>query len=216
MDDADDSGSGPRSGAGGVAGPGRVWVVAGAPGAGKSTVAALLLSQLRPVPALLDKDTFFGSFVTATLAAGGRPPGEREGDWYDVHIKSHEYTGLTAGAAEIRSHGCPVLLCAPFTGHIRSPERWSAWVDALGGAPVTLVYVLSDAATLRARLTARGSSRDGSKLGSAASFSAFIARMTPSIPPPVPHLIIDNRESCGIPLAAQVSRVIESAAGDAG
>jgi hypothetical protein len=216
MDDADDLGPGSRSDVGGGAGTGRMWVVAGAPGAGKSTVAALLLSQLRPVPALLDKDTFFGSFVAATLAGGGRPPGEREGDWYDAHIKSHEYAGLTAGAAEIRSHGCPVLLCGPFTGHIRSPERWSGWVGALGGAPVTLVYVLSDAATLRARLTSRGSSRDGSKLGSAAAFSAFVARMTPSVPPPVPHLIVDNRESCAIPLAAQVSRVVESAIGDAG
>jgi len=116
---------------------------------------------------------------------------------------------MTATAREIRSYGCPVLLSGPFTRQIHDADRWQAWVTGLGGGLVRLVWVRSDAATLRQRLLARGSGRDAGKLG---DFETFTARMRLDERPAVPHDVIDNRLVAAESLAGQVERLARGTA----
>lgn len=179
-------------------------MIAGPPGSGKTTVAGLLAARVSPPGALLDKDSVYGGFVVATLSAAGRPAGEREGPWYDTHIKRLEYEGLSATARDIRSSGCPVVLVAPYTDAIHDPSAWADLVASMGGEPVNLVWIEIDETTLKARLLSRRSERDSAKL---ADFDAFARRMRPGRPPAVPHIAVDNRGPL-VSLADQVAALI--------
>ncbi len=147
----------------------------------------------------------YGSFVAAVLASAGRPPGEREGPWYDEHVKIHEYTGMTATAREIRAYGCPVLLSGPFTGQIHDAQRWRTWVAELGGGTVRLVWIASDEDTLRHRLSARGLARDSAKL---AEFEEFCRNMRLGTGPAAPHVTVDNRLTAAAPLDEQIATLL--------
>jgi hypothetical protein len=169
-------------------------------------VAGLLAAALEPPGAVLDKDTLYGELVAATLQVAGRPYGEREGHWYNENIKRHEYAGMAAAAREVRRHGCPVVLVAPFTSEIRDGERWAEFVGELGGPPIRLVWIRVDAVTLHERLIGRADPRDAAKLE---RYDAFVAAVRPGQAPPVPHHEVDNRPVGTASLAAAVALIVQ-------
>lgn len=101
---------------------------------------------------------------------------------------------------------CPVVLCGPFTPYIHDRDLWRVWTEQLGGPPVRLVWVRSDAATLRHRLEARASERDTEKLR---QFEEFLGRMQLDDEPAVDHITVDNR----IGVEATIESQLRSALG---
>jgi len=70
---------------------------------------------------------------------------------------------------------------------------------------VHLVWIRSDAATLRQRLAARGYARDAPKLE---RFAAYTASIRLGTAPAAPHTVIDNRLTAAAPLADQIAGLV--------
>jgi hypothetical protein len=70
---------------------------------------------------------------------------------------------------------------------------------------VHLIWIRSDPATVRHRLTARGLDRDAAKL---AGFAEFTDRIRLGAEPAAAHFTVDNRLAAAAPLEAQVADVI--------
>lgn len=169
---------------------GKLWIIAGPPGAGKSTVHRELLRATSETFALLDKDTIYCDVDESVLTERGGTLADMEGAWYDAVLREAEYKGLFRTAKEIRSYGTNVAISAPMTKHARNTELWAAAIAACGGGEVTLWWVRADKEILRHRLTSRALLRNQTTL---ARFDAYIDRVQPDVLPAVPHICIDNR-----------------------
>jgi predicted kinase len=169
-----------------------VVVVAGAAGAGKSTVAAVVARELPA--ALIDIDVTFGPIVPLLT-------GHSRGV-----VRDALYEALVDTAAAAARAGAHVVIAAPFTRERRDPRAWENLCDrcAEAGAEAVLVWMCVPEAALAERLAARGAGRDASKL---ANLAEWLREASPETPPNVPHIELDGTRAADVTARALLTEL---------
>ncbi|RAY15938.1 ATP-binding protein [Actinomadura craniellae] len=182
-------------------------VVAGLAGSGK-TETGKLLSGLTGW-ALLDKDTLTRPLVESLLLRLAGDPHDRHSPVYAEGVRPLEYSCLMKAGWENLACGTSVILSAPFIREVND----AAWIRRTRrrcqrfGVELRVVWVASDADTMRMRLVSRGAERDMWKL---ANWDDYLSDVDPEMLPSCPHFVIDNRIDAQFPLADQVASLVRS------
>jgi predicted kinase len=157
-----------------------VVIVAGPPGAGKSTVAPRIAHALGA--ASIDIDATFSPIVPLV---GPHPP--------EV-VLAAIYESLIATTEASLQAGVHVVVAAPFTRERRDPLAWDRLSVRLSsrGAAAVLVWLYAPRDLLLERLAARGATRDADKLADPAS---WLREAEPEAPPLVPHIAVDTTDT---------------------
>jgi predicted kinase len=153
-----------------------VVIVAGPPGAGKSTVAPAIAHEL--AAASIDIDATFSPIVPLL-----------EGHAVTA-VRDAIYESLVATIEASLQAGVHVVIAAPFTRERRDPVAWERLSNRLSsyGAEAVLVWLHAPRELLLERLAARGASRDADKLADPAS---WLREAEPELSPAVPHIAVD-------------------------
>jgi predicted kinase len=175
----------------------RPVLISGAPGTGKSTLAAALAPRLGA--AVLDLDVATGPLTAVVSNLVGAA------DLSDPRIarltRTPRYETLFALAEDNLRAGIPVVMVAPFSTE-RTADGWQGVVRRLrpyAADPVLVWLHLSDA-DLVDRLGRRNAVRDTAKTANPSAYLAAIDRA----PPAAPHIALD----AALPVADLVDRVL--------
>ncbi|MEM9159394.1 MAG: AAA family ATPase, partial [Verrucomicrobiota bacterium] len=101
-----------------------LYIISGAPGAGKTTYGRALAKELNAT--LLDIDTVTEKLVQTALKALGKDPDDRDSPFFKQTFRNPIYETLFETAAENLS-STPVVITGPFTSEKRNPN----WTDEL-------------------------------------------------------------------------------------
>ncbi|APU40327.1 MULTISPECIES: AAA family ATPase [unclassified Streptomyces] len=179
-------------------------LVAGYAGSGKSE-AGKMMSQATGWP-LLDKDTLTRPLTESLLTHLNGDPDDRQSSVYTGTVRPLEYESLMKACWENLECGVPVVAVAPFLAEVVD-EQWAARTRrhcARLGAGLEVVWVDSDASSMRERLTSRNAARDTWKL---ANWRQYLGAISLERRPVGDFHLVDNRITAMTPLAEQVESV---------
>ena len=170
-------------------GPGRVVLLGGPPGSGKSDIGRVLAREAGAVP--LDLDSLTTPLMSGVAAQLGVPL--VLGSEPLSRLREQRYECLFTTARDVLCVGLDCVLVAPFTRELATTASRSAMGPALNGADCLSVWVSIDEQESVRRQRRRGQERDVRPVGDRAA-------------PPSPEkdlLVVDGAE----PIATNVHRV---------
>jgi predicted kinase len=173
--------------------PGRLLLLAGHAGTGKTTLAkravALLKARSGQDYLFLDKDTAYGAFSSHIMSLLTGNPDDRDSPTYLNHLRDKEYSGLLYIARENLLLGMNVMLVGPFTREIMAGKFFRP--TELGMPEFTecrIAWIDLDSAEAKRRIELRKDARDAWKL---AYWDEYLKRRVE--PPTHPALMrLDN------------------------
>ncbi|MBC7299483.1 AAA family ATPase [Nocardia salmonicida] len=145
-----------------------VTIICGFPASGKSTATRFLADLVDPV--VLDKDTFAPRLEESVMSELNGSPFDRDSDLYRRVVAPHVYSALLSHAVRVGAR-CPVLVDAPFLGHVRAAadsgvllSDYIRSVTETTDVEIRTAWVNTDTARIRERMVERGADRDQPKL----------------------------------------------------
>lgn len=162
--------------------------IAGAPGAGKTTLGNAIIRELGGIH--LDFDVVSSKVVAERRATR---PGPSEAQLL-AEIKDLRYASLMDALRSHLSTGDKnLVVTAPFTREMADPVRWDSWTRIC--SVHKLLWLFLDESERRRRVASRGAIRD----------VGFV--WNPPPPPKVPHCALDSSPEVSIVIKQALSRL---------
>jgi predicted kinase len=138
-------------------------------GTGKTTLARRLIGPLTRATGgafcLLDKDTLYGQYSAAAMAALTGDANDRDSPLFLQHLRDPEYRGLIDTARENLELGTSVVVVGPLSREIRDRRLFDRqWLGVADDVALRIVWVMTSEETAHARIVARANPNDAYKL----------------------------------------------------